>query len=60
MNISVRCYWTSMAQAIARLVQVDDNSIEEAARMILKGRLVAYPTDTGWVATLSMETPSTD
>src|SRR5437867_8684312 len=35
-----------MAQAIARLVQVDDNSIEEAARMILEGRLVAYPTDT--------------
>src|SRR6266702_5318816 len=35
-----------MAQAIARLVQVDDNSIEEAARMILAGRLVAYPTDT--------------
>ncbi len=46
MNISVRCYWTSMAQAIARLVQVDNNSIEEAARMILEGRLVAYPTDT--------------
>src|SRR6266487_1495277 len=35
-----------MAQAIARLVQVDANSIEEAARMILEGRLVAYPTDT--------------
>src|SRR6266705_171818 len=35
-----------MAQAIARLVQVDDNSIEEAARLVLAGRLVAYPTDT--------------
>src|SRR5213594_4338989 len=35
-----------MAQTVARLVQVDANSIEEAARMILEGRLVAYPTDT--------------
>jgi L-threonylcarbamoyladenylate synthase len=35
-----------MAQAIARLVQVDDESIEEAGRMVLAGRLVAYPTDT--------------
>ena len=35
-----------MVQATARLLKADADSISEAARLVLAGRLVAYPTDT--------------
>jgi L-threonylcarbamoyladenylate synthase len=35
-----------MAQSMARLVPADDEGITEAAKLVLKGRLVAYPTET--------------
>jgi L-threonylcarbamoyladenylate synthase len=35
-----------MAQAIAKLMGSSEASIEEAARLVLAGQLVSYPTDT--------------
>jgi L-threonylcarbamoyladenylate synthase len=35
-----------MDKVTAKLVGVDDESLREAAKLILAGRLVAYPTDT--------------
>lgn len=35
-----------MVQATARLLKADADSISEAAKLVLAGRLVAYPTDT--------------
>lgn len=35
-----------MVQATARLLKADTDSIAEAAKLVLAGRLVAYPTDT--------------
>lgn len=35
-----------MAQATAKLVCADDRGIEEAAKLVVSGGLVAYPTDT--------------
>jgi L-threonylcarbamoyladenylate synthase len=35
-----------MAQTTAKLVPANDQGIETAAKLVLEGRLVAYPTDT--------------
>lgn len=46
MNIRVGYDQPSMAQTVARLVPVNADGIEEAAKLVREGRLVAYPTDT--------------
>ncbi len=35
-----------MSQTTAKLLPVNDTSVEQAAKLVLAGRLVAYPTDT--------------
>ena len=46
LNIRVGYNQQSMAQTTSRLVPANAEGIEEAARLIREGRLVAYPTDT--------------
>jgi L-threonylcarbamoyladenylate synthase len=46
LNINIETSVTRMDEMIAKLVGMDDESLQEAAKLILAGRLIAYPTDT--------------